>query len=171
MISDGNGMVMPAIGLGPMIMNYGKLRLECSTSRWNLPCRAWRKMRRVRDYVQFVKAISSGIRLGSRLVDYATAYGNLRAVGDAIKDSGVDRKDLILTARISNHSQFGGRDGIMRELDAILDAYRTDYLDMLMFHFPVTGCYVNTWNVFGELYSKGVCRSVGVANCHKHHLS
>ena len=59
----------------------------------------------------------------------------------------------------------------MRELDIILDAYQTNYLDLLMFHFPVTDCYINTWNVLLELYGKGVCRSIGVANCHEHHLS
>lgn len=169
-VSLRNGMLMPAIGLGPMIMNYGKSR-KPNPSRWNVPCRLWRKVQRRSEYDKFVKSISEGIKMGFRLIDYATAYGNLGAIGDAVKDSGLGRKELFLTGRISNKAQFNGKDAIIREVEAILAAYRTDYLDLLMFHFPVPGCYANTWEVISELYSKGICRSAGVANCHEHHLS
>lgn len=165
-----NGMSIPAIGLGPMIMNYGKARGKRTLCKWNIPYRIWRKFQRQLDYSRFVQSIASGIRSGFRLIDYATAYGNLQAVGDAFLSSGLRREEIYLTGRISNRAQFKGKNAILQEVETILKAYGTDYLDLLMFHFPVPDCYINTWKVLCELYDKGVCRSAGVANCHRHHL-
>jgi diketogulonate reductase-like aldo/keto reductase len=39
-----------------------------------------------------------------------------------------------------------------------------------MFHWPVTGVYLNTWKQMEQLYKEGYCKAIGVANCHQHHL-
>jgi diketogulonate reductase-like aldo/keto reductase len=39
-----------------------------------------------------------------------------------------------------------------------------------MFHWPVTGVYLDTWKQMEQLYKEGYCKSIGVANCHQHHL-
>lgn len=41
---------------------------------------------------------------------------------------------------------------------------------MLMFHWPVTNHYEETWKAMIELRNKGYCKYLGVANCHEHHL-
>ena len=47
---------------------------------------------------------------------------------------------------------------------------KTDYVDIFMFHWPVTDCYEKTWKVMVELYKQGYVKTLGVANCHEHHL-
>lgn len=77
---------------------------------------------------------------------------------------------MFLTGRISNKAQFAGKDGVRRQIEDILTGYRTDHLDLLMFHWPVTGFFEETWTVLCEAYEKGLARCIGVANCHAHHL-
>lgn len=46
------------------------------------------------------KAVAEAIATGYRLIDTAAAYMNEEAVGQAIKDSGVDRKELFITTKL-----------------------------------------------------------------------
>ena len=43
-------------------------------------------------------------------------------------------------------------------------------MDILMFHWPVTGHYEETWLKMIRMKEKGLCRMLGVANCNIHHL-
>lgn len=45
-----------------------------------------------------------------------------------------------------------------------------DYIDMFMFHWPVTGHFVDTYKEMEKLYKEGYVKVLGVANCHQHHL-
>lgn len=51
-----------------------------------------------------------------------------------------------------------------------LQGMGVDYVDMLMFHWPVTDLYIDTWKEMVQLYKEGYCKCLGVANCHKHHI-
>src|SRR5699024_7034334 len=46
------------------------------------------------------QAVSEALRVGYRLIDTAAAYGNERAVGEAIKNSGIDRDDIFIETKI-----------------------------------------------------------------------
>lgn len=164
-----NGVMIPAMGFGPMVLNYGKV---IRTSRFNLPLRAYNKfVKAPYDRRKYVESISSAIKKGFRLIDFSASYGNMWAIGAAVKKSGIKRSELFLTGRISNKAQFGGRTKVKEQVYQILKEYETDYLDLLMFHWPVTGCFLDTWAEICELYKSGVTRSVGVANCEEGHLS
>jgi diketogulonate reductase-like aldo/keto reductase len=69
---------------------------------------------------------------------------------------------------VSNKRQEKGN--IREELFNTLKSYQTDYVDLYMFHWPVTGVYLDTWKQMEQLYKEGYCRAIGVANCHQHHL-
>lgn len=43
---------------------------------------------------------SEALRAGYRLIDTAAAYGNERGVGDAIRDSGLDRSEIFIETKI-----------------------------------------------------------------------
>lgn len=73
-----------------------------------------------------------------------------------------------MTTRISNQAQFKG--SVENCLFQQLKGLGTDYVDLLMFHWPVTGFYIETWKAMIRLYEKGYCKSLGVANCHRHHI-
>ncbi len=51
-----------------------------------------------------------------------------------------------------------------------LEGFDTDYVDMLMLHWPVTDRFEDTWKEMIRLRDKGVCKYLGVANCHEHHI-
>ncbi len=170
-----NGVEIPLIGLGPGGMGYTpNAKPSTQVPRWNVPLRAWNKfMRSIRYHFQrseYVSAVANGIRAGFRLIDYSTAYGNGGLIADAIEKSAVPREDIFLTGRISNRAQFSGPSAVEDQIKRHIEEYRTDHVDVLMFHWPVTGCFEKTWRVICKAYEKGLARSIGVANCHRHHI-
>lgn len=160
------GMKIPAIGFGPGSAGYTP---NVKPGKRNIFIRAYNKfIGRKLVKPRYVRAVTQAIRNGFRLIDYSAAYGDGTLIGKAIKASGVRREDLILTTRVSNGAQFKGN--IEEEFLRQLKNFGMDYVDILMFHWPVTGCYTQTWLKMIELKQKGLCRVLGVANCHAHHL-
>lgn len=161
-----NGIEIPAIGIGPA----GLPSVRGFNGR-DIFSRAFRKYyvapKVRRDYIS---SVGAAIKSGYRLIDFAAIYGNGGYIADAIDRSGVRRKDVFLTGRISNKAQFAGPHEVEAQIRAILDQYRTDYVDLLMFHWPVPECYEQTWEVICDAYEKGLARSIGVANCNIPHL-
>lgn len=158
--------MIPCIGNGPAAVGYTPKQKKLSNSIF---ARAYRKFVSVpcmeRDYVE---AVAHSFQVGFTLLDYSSSYGDGKLIGQAIKKSGLKREDLFITTRISNGAQ---RDHKVREcLMNQLKGMGIDYVDMLMFHWPVTDVYLDTWKEMVQLYKEGYCRCLGVANCHKHHL-
>lgn len=183
-----NGVEIPAIGFGPGVMNYAPVaRRRSDSAFWRtIPGRAVDKFIRnplckaeclyeekviaPRKKAEYVAAVANGLRAGFRLIDYSMAYGGGENIAEAIALSGVKRSDVFLTGRVSNAAQFGGVRGVREEIDRMLNEYRTDYVDLLMIHWPVTEHFEDTWRELCKAYEAGKARSVGVANCHPHHL-
>ena len=172
-ITLSNGMLLPSIGFGPGGCGYSPnvaFRKE-RTGIAAIPYRAYNKFVRLpsleKDYIQ---AVASAVELGFRLIDFSAAYGDGTLVGKGIKLSGLSREKLVLTTRVSNQAQFQGKDRIRQEFFQQLKGFQTDYVDILMFHWPVTDCYEETWKTMVELFREGYVKTLGVANCHKHHL-
>lgn len=125
-------------------------------------------VRRPKVEKHYVSAISSAIQQGFRWLDYSCAYGDGKLFGQAIKQFGINRADLIITTRVSNYAQ---REHCVREefLDFLKNA-QLDYMDILQFHWPVTDLFLDTWREMEKLYEEGYVKQLGVANCHPHHL-
>lgn len=161
-----SGAKIPAIGFGPGMGGYIP---NARPKGRSILRRAYNKLiGRPLVRRNYVRAVASAITNGFRLIDYSAAYGDGSLIGRAIRESGVRREDLILTTRVSNGAQFKGN--IEDEFFRQLKNFGADYVDILMFHWPVTGCYEQTWLKMIELREKGYCRILGVANCHAHHL-
>lgn len=164
-ITLNNGVEIPCIGNGPCILGYGKKQ----NTKNHLLYRIYRKLYLSRkEELEYIKAVANAFKVGFNLLDYSAAYGDGHLIGEAIKRSGIARKDLFLTTRISNNDQ---RNNTIREsLFRQLEGFGTDYIDLFMFHWPVTGYYEKAWEEIVKLYKEGYCRAVGVANCHQHHI-
>lgn len=117
---------------------------------------------------EYVDSISDALRMGYRLLDYSAAYGNMEYVGRAVRKSGVAREDIIFTSRVSNRAQV--RHGVREEFFSSLKKLKMDYVDILQFHWPVTGCYLETWDEMVKLRDEGYVKILGAANCHRHHI-
>ena len=107
--------------------------------------------------------IKLGIELGYRHIDIAPVYGNEKEVGDAITESGVARNELFLSVKIWNDDLRSG--DIRTAVSKSLKNLRTDYIDLLLFHWPVAGKYTEAWKKMETLYEEGIVKAIGVSNC------
>ena len=95
---------------------------------------------------------------GGRLIDTANAYCNEKAVGRAMKKSGVDRKDIFLETKL--WPVFYGQDNAV---DKTLERLDTDYIDLLLIHQPA-GNYIAGYRQMEKAYKQGKVRSIGLSN-------
>lgn len=168
-ITLNNGVEIPGIGNGPGILSCSAFDVISNNKYISLAQRAYNKLhRKISDEKKYIGAVINSIKVGFTLIDFSAAYGNEQLIGKAIKRSGIERKNLFLTTRVSNNRQQKGN--IREQLFNTLKNYGTDYVDLYMFHWPVTGVYSDTWKQMEQLYKEGYCRAIGVANCHQHHL-
>ncbi|TPR51699.1 aldo/keto reductase [Apilactobacillus micheneri] len=115
----------------------------------------------VPDYEQCKQAVKDALSVGYRAIDTAQGYQNEDAVGDAIAESGIDRKDIFITTKvwISNF-------GYEKTLDSVnesLKKLKTDYLDLVLIHQPVAD-YYSAYHALEKLYKDGKIRAIGVSN-------
>ncbi len=64
-------------------------------------------------------------------------YGNEKGVGEAVRESGLDRGDVFVTSKLNNG--FHAHDDALKAFDASLEALGFDYLDLFLIHWPLPG--------------------------------
>ena len=144
-----NGMEMPRIALG----TYLSLDEDCYNS------------------------IMAACEAGYRIIDTASYYENEAVVGKAVRDSKVDRNEMVLTTKIWN--EYRGYDKVLKAFEAALERFRMDSVDLLLVHWPATRkqygaeaerLNADTWRGFEKIYKDGKARAIGVCNFKEHHL-
>ncbi|KAF2330956.1 aldo/keto reductase [Flavobacterium nitrogenifigens] len=128
-----NGLKMPILGFG----TYGLSGEVCQKS--------------------VVEAISSGYRL----IDTAKVYGNEVEVGKAIKQSGIDRKQLFVTSKLWVDD--AGYENAKKGFEETLRKLQVDYLDLYLIHRP-RGDVKGSWKAMEELYKAGKIKAIGISN-------
>ena len=143
-----NGLKIPSIGFGTFETPNGK---------------------------KAVDAVRTAIKVGYRLIDTASVYGNEESIGKAIKESGFDRSNFFITSKLWNTEQ--GYDTTLKAFNEGLKKLDTDYLDLYLIHWPVAGHRddylkrnLDTWRAFEKLYREGKIKAIGVSNFLVHHL-
>lgn len=113
------------------------------------------------DLVECEKCVIEAIHTGYRLIDTAVSYLNEKAVGNAIKNCGVDRKELFITTKlwVQDHGYENTKNSFRKSLDRL----QLDYLDLYLIHQPY-GDIHGSWRAMEELYEAGKIRAIGVAN-------
>jgi 2,5-diketo-D-gluconate reductase A len=117
-----------------------------------------------------VRAVSTALEVGYRLIDTAAVYGNEEAVGRAIAASGIPRAELFVTTKVANADQ-----GFNTTQDAVkvsLDKLGLDYVDLFLVHWPMAelGKYVDTFGGLIQARGNGHTRSIGVCNFNEEYL-
>ena len=104
------------------------------------------------------KAVISALQDGYRLIDTANAYMNEKAVGRAMKKSGLQREEIFLETKIwpSFYEQEDAVDKTLERLD-------TDYIDLLLIHQPA-GNYIAGYRLMEKAYKEGKVRAIGLSN-------
>lgn len=126
-----NGIKMPLLGFGTFLMS-GK---DCED------------------------AVCSAIKAGYTMIDTAEAYGNEKEVGNGIKASGIDRKNLFIATKVNFTSYENTRNTVLSSLENL----DTDYLDLVLLHWPF-GNYYKAWRELETLYKEGKIRAIGISN-------
>ena len=93
------------------------------------------------------------------MIDTAEAYGNEKEVGEGIKQSGIDRKELFLVTKVNFKSYENAEQTVMQSLANL----QTDYIDLLLLHWPFANYYA-AWRTLEKLYDAGKIRAIGVSN-------
>lgn len=123
---------------------------------------------RVQEGNEVVDAVKAALRNGYRSIDTAAVYGNEEGVGQAIRESGVDRNELFVTTKVWNADQ--GYDSTLQAFEESRRKLGLDMIDLYLIHWPVKGKYKETWRALEKLYKDGAVRAIGVSNFHVHHL-
>lgn len=110
---------------------------------------------------QCEKSVITAINAGYRLIDTAEAYGNEKYVGNAIKNCGINRKELFITTKLNfNHFE---SDAARETLNKSLENLQTDYIDLVLLHWGFGNRYA-AWRVLEEFYEQEKIRAIGVSN-------
>lgn len=117
------------------------------------------------DYEQAKKSVISALKAGYRLIDTAQAYGNEKAVGDAIKESGIPREEVFVTTKL--WIQDFSYDKAIKAAELSMERLGTEYIDLLLLHQPM-GDYLSAWRGLEKLYHDGKLKAIGMANCYPH---
>ena len=119
---------------------------------------------------QTVEATRTALEIGYRHIDTAQMYGNEAQVGQAVRESGIDRSEVFVTSKLNNNRL--ERDDILRSFDQSLSDMGFDYLDLFLIHWPLPAAsdYVARWKVLEEIYASGRVKAIGVSNFNPHHL-
>ncbi|QNN52841.1 aldo/keto reductase [Nocardioides mesophilus] len=137
-----NGVEIPQIGMGV----------------WRVPAARAREV------------VARALELGYRHVDTASLYGNEEGVGQAVRESGLDRDAVFVTSKVWNDDQ--GYDATLRAFDTSMAKLGFEVLDLYLIHWPAggRGLTTQTWRALERLYLDGRVRAIGVSNFEPHHL-
>jgi len=112
-----------------------------------------------------IDSVRNGLDVGYRAIDTAQIYGNEAAVGQAIAESGVPRRDLFITTKIWTDNLGHGK--LVPSLKDSLAKLRTDQVDLTLIHWPSPGGAVPVADFMGALAEakrQGLTRMIGVSN-------
>jgi diketogulonate reductase-like aldo/keto reductase len=113
-------------------------------------------------------SVTEAAKVGYRHFDSAQIYGNEAQVAEALKKTDLKREDVFITTKISVFN-FTARKTKM-SFEESLHKLQTDYVDLLLLHFPVTGLRARAWRDLEDIYARGTAKSIGVSNYTVRHL-
>lgn len=133
MLQLNNGVFMPQFGLGTFMASVEDCRQACLMALKN----------------------------GYRHIDTAHAYMNERGVGNAIKESGIPRKEIWVTSKLWPSEYGEGK--TLEAIDKMLSRLQLDYIDLLYVHQPI-GDFVGAWKDMEKAVEAGKVRALGISN-------
>jgi len=117
-----------------------------------------------------LRNVCLALQAGFRHVDTAQMYENEAEVGQGMLDSGVQRQEIFLTTKINTNVMRDGQQTVRKSIDESLTKLKTDYIDLLLIHWPVKDCVKDTWQVMEDYVRQGRVKSIGVSNFNRRHL-
>lgn len=125
-----NGLKMPMVGIGTFLLTPDEAE----------------------------SSVLNALKCGYRLIDPANAYVNEKAVGRAMKKSGLQRGEIFLETKLwpAFYEQQDAVEKTLKRLD-------TDYIDLLLIHQPA-GNYIAGYKLMEKAYKEGKVKATGLSN-------
>lgn len=131
---------------------------------------------RVPESRECVDSVLTALDCGYRHIDTAYFYKNEKSVGEAVRQSGIDRRDIFITSKLWN--DFHGYESTLKVFEETLENLGTDYLDLYLIHWPNPIKFrddwatsnAETWRAFEKLYRDGRIKAIGISNFMPHHI-
>lgn len=117
------------------------------------------------------RIVRAALDVGYRHIDTAEMYGNERAVGRALKDSGLKRDQLFITTKVAPENFAPGQ--IIKHAKASLEKLGLDQVDLYLLHWPSPqdGYDANDYvTQLGGVQDAGLATQIGVSNFTKKYL-
>ena len=114
--------------------------------------------------------VRTALEAGYRLIDTAENYRNEDAVGQAIRDSGIDRSEVFITTKFNR--RWHSVDGVRQTYQASLERLGVDYVDLLLVHWPNPDQdrYVDALRGLQSILDSDGLRAIGTSNFKPAHL-
>jgi len=122
----------------------------------------------IKDQAQFNTGFEVAIAAGYRHFDTAQLYENEQFLGAAWQTSGLKREEFFITTKIWIKNF--GRRHLQESFQESLQKLQTDYVDLLLLHFPVTVLRKKAWLELEKIQAAGTAKSIGVSNYTIRHL-
>lgn len=119
------------------------------------------------DDEETAKIIKNALNLGYKMIDTASFYNNEVGIGNGIKESDIDRKDIFIVTKLWNDDH--GYDKTIEAFNKSLNNLQVDYIDLYLIHWP-NKLNAETWRAFEHLYETGKVKAIGVCNFKVEHL-
>lgn len=109
------------------------------------------------------EAILAAAEIGYRAFDTAQMYGNEAETGEALHATGLARDELCITTKV--HPDNFGADAFVASVEQSLKDLRTDYVDVLLLHWPpIGGDIAPSLRLLEDCLKRGLTRNIGVSN-------
>ena len=119
-----------------------------------------------KDEAEFKQAFDAAIKAGYTHFDSAQAYDNEQYLGAAMKN--LRREELFITTKIA--VEHFGYNNARKSFQQSLKNLQTDYVDLLLLHFPVPILRKKSWQALEDIQKNGGAKSIGVSNYTIKHL-
>ena len=128
-----------------------------------------------------VQYIRRGLEAGYRMIDTAQVYRNEKAIGEAVRSSGIPRDQIFITTKIA--SGFRKNPSTSRQaLDLVQGSVRRlglDYVDAILIHHPgddaadplAALCRRATWEALEQSKKAGQVKEIGISNFNAAHIA
>jgi len=116
-------------------------------------------------------AVSLALKAGYRLIDTAFIYGNEESVGKAVRDSGIDRKEVFIISK--SNPEVNTFEETLESFEKTNKNIGLGYIDLYLIHSPRSTIKtgndllkenLDIWRGMEEIYTSGRCHAIGVSN-------
>ena len=125
----------------------------------------------IRKKSEIENVIKLGYNTGYRLIDTAVVYGNEKLIGDALKKLKIKRNEIFIITKIYKDDM--KYDKVKKSIESSLKKLQTDYIDILLIHWPEvekSEDRINVWKDLEESVEEKKVKMIGVSNFCKIHL-